>query len=54
MDYVAEIYTLTNEFYFDYPHHKYPEILRKKNRPYSCLLIEYREDIFSVFLLGQI
>ena len=45
MDYSADIYTLSSEFYEDYPKEKYPEILIKKSRPYSCLMIEYADDL---------
>lgn len=40
MEYIAEVYGLTEQFFADYPHDKYPEILSKSGRPYSCLLID--------------
>ncbi|MGN9096861.1 type III toxin-antitoxin system TenpIN family toxin [Flintibacter porci] len=46
MEYIAEIYSLSSKFFADYPHDEYPEITVKKGRPYSCLLIEYIDDIF--------
>ncbi len=46
MDYIAQIYSLSSEFYAAYPNTCYPEIVVKKDRPYSCLLIEYMDDIF--------
>lgn len=46
MDYCADVYTLTSTFYADYPSSIYPEIAIKKDRPYSCLLIEYMDDMF--------
>ncbi len=46
MDYLAEIYSLSSQFYTDYPQAQYPEIARKKGRPYSCLLVEYMDDLF--------
>lgn len=46
MDYLAEIYSLTAQFYADYPQSQYPEIVVKKDRPYSCLLLEYMDDVF--------
>ncbi len=46
MEYPADIYSLSSQFYTDYPHRQYPEILVKKDRPYSCLLIAYMEDLF--------
>ena len=38
--------THATEFFTDYPHSQYPEIAVKKNRPYSCLLIKYMDDLF--------
>ena len=46
MDYIAEIYSLSSQFYADYSVECYPEIVVKKGRPYSCLLIEYVDDMF--------
>ena len=46
MDYVAEIYNLSSEFYQNYPTNQYPEILVKSNRPYACLLVNYMDDLF--------
>lgn len=46
MEYTAEIYNLSQQFYEDYPNSLYPEILLKNNRPYSCLLIEYMSNLF--------
>lgn len=46
MDYIADIYNLSAKFYADHPHERFPEILAKQGRPYSCLLIEYMEGIF--------
>ena len=46
MEYIAEIHSLSAKFFTDYPHSQYPEIAVKKNRPYSCLLIEYMDDLF--------
>ena len=46
MEYLADIYSLTSQFYTDYPRSQYPEIAVKQGRPYSCLLIEYIDDIF--------
>lgn len=46
MEYAAEIYNLSAQFFADYPHSQYPEIALKKERPYSCLLIEYLDDLF--------
>jgi protein AbiQ len=46
MEYEAAIYSLSEKFFLDYPHSQYPEIAIKKTRPYSCLLIEYMDDLF--------
>ena len=46
MDYDAEIYNLSQQFYAAYPHAQYPEIVYKQDRPYACLLIEYMDDVF--------
>ncbi len=46
MDYAFQIVQLTAQFYHDYPHEKYPEILNKSNRAYNCFLFEIWEDIF--------
>ena len=46
MEYTGEIYSLSSQFYIDYPHNQFPEILTKPNRPYSCLLVEYFDDLF--------
>ena len=46
MEYIAQIYSLSSLFYADYPNNRYPEIAFKKGRPYTCLLIEYMEDLF--------
>ena len=46
MEYIAEIHSLSAKFFTDYPHSQYSEIAVKKNRPYSCLLIEYMDDLF--------
>ena len=46
MEYAAGIYNLSADFFADYPHDRYPEIAMKKERPYSCLLIEYLDDLF--------
>ena len=46
MEHIAQIYSLSPKFYVDYPSVQYPEILAKQDRPYSCLLIEYMDDLF--------
>lgn len=44
MEYDSEVRKLSEDFYADYPENLYPEILRKDERPYTCLLIDVRED----------
>ena len=46
MDYAVDICQLSQSFYAAYPNTQYPEIMRKDERPYTCLLIETREDYF--------
>lgn len=46
MDFKIDICQLTYKFYSAYPHEKYPEILMKEARPYTCLLIETKYDYF--------
>ena len=46
MDYAVEIYKLSNKFYTDYPETQYPELMLKNNRPYTCLLIETKDEYF--------
>ena len=50
MEYIAEIHSLSAKFFTDYPHSQYPEIAVKKNRPYSCLLIEYMDDLSLIHI----
>ena len=46
MDYAVEIYKLSTKFYIDYPETQYPELMKKDNRPYTCLLIETKDEYF--------
>lgn len=46
MKYTINICQLSNRFYDEYSLQQYPEILRKSERPYTCLLIETHEDYF--------
>ena len=46
MDYAVEIYKLSSNFYTDYPKTQYPELMQKDNRPYTCLLIETKDEYF--------
>lgn len=44
MDYTVDICRLSQNFYVTYPETSYPEIMRKDERPYTCLMIETHED----------
>lgn len=46
MDYLNEIYLLSQKFINDYPLTKFPELMYKHGRPYNCLLIETQDDYF--------
>ncbi len=41
MEFDIDICSLSKNFYDDYPIKKYPEIMCKENRPYTCLLIDF-------------
>ncbi|MCI8353768.1 MAG: hypothetical protein HFI47_01605 [Lachnospiraceae bacterium] len=41
-----QVLNLTDKFYTDYPDPPYKEIVRKNNRPYSCLLVQSRYGYF--------
>lgn len=41
-----QILKLTEAFYDNYPSKEYPELLKKKNRGYNCLLIQTHYDYF--------
>jgi len=44
MEFDIDICSLSKRFYEDYPPKKYPEILRKEGRPYTCLLINFHTE----------
>ena len=46
MDFVADVYQLTQDFLNDYPKTSYPELMYKLGRPYSCLLIDTYLDYY--------
>lgn len=46
MEYDADIYLLSDQFAQAYPNSTYPELMQKKGRPYSCLLIDTHSDYF--------
>lgn len=41
-----QVLNLTNKFYADYPNSIYREIVRKNNRPYTCLLVQSHYGYF--------
>lgn len=43
MKYNVEVCQLSIKFYTDYPSTKYPEIMYKKERPYTCVLIDVKD-----------
>lgn len=45
MKYKYNIYELSDEFYKYYNANDYPELLRKKDRPYSVFLLKYSNNI---------
>lgn len=46
MEYVSELSLLSSKFMQDYPSAKFPELMHKSGRPYTCLLIESHNDYF--------
>lgn len=46
LNYDVEVCHLSQDFYDAYPESKYPEIMTKDKRPYTCLLIETYDDYF--------
>ena len=43
---IVHICYLSEKFYKDHPPRLFPEILKKQNRPYSCLTFKLSSDIF--------
>lgn len=52
MEYDVDVYLLSSKFINDYPLSKYPELMYKHGRPYSCLLIDTTTTL-SVFLTAH-
>lgn len=46
MDFLSQVYLLSNRFIQDYPATKYHELMHKQGRPYTCLLIDTHDDYF--------
>lgn len=47
-DYTFDIFSLSDKFYDDYSQDGYPELMRKDNRPYTCLLIQTEDYILAI------
>lgn len=49
LQYEQELYTLTNDFYNDYPNSSFPEILNPHgNRTYNCIIVEYKNYFICI------
>lgn len=46
MEYDSELSLLSPKFMQDYPPDRYPELMYKQGRPYTCLLIASHDDYF--------
>lgn len=46
MEYASELSLLSVEFLQDHPPDRYPELMYKQSRPYTCLLIDSHDDYF--------
>lgn len=46
MEYDSELSLLSPKFIQDYPPDRYPELMYKQGRPYTCLLIGSHDDYF--------
>ena len=46
MEFDVKIYQLSSDSQKDYPTGRYPELMCKKGRPYSCLLVDLHQDYF--------
>lgn len=44
MEFEVKIYQLSSDFIKDHPAAQYPELMYKKGRPYSCLLLDLHLD----------
>ena len=49
LQYEQELYTLTSDFYNQYPRSSFPEILSPSgNRTYNCFIVEYKDYIICM------
>lgn len=46
MDFLSQVYLLSKKFLQDYPVNIYPELMYKRGRPYTCLLIDKHDGYF--------
>lgn len=46
VDFVADVYQLTQDFMDAYPVEQYPELMHKLGRPYNCLLVDTHYDYY--------
>ncbi len=46
MEFDSDLYLLSPKFTEDYPPEKFPELMHKHGRPYTCLLIDTHDDYF--------
>ena len=46
MDYCSQVYLLSNLFCSSYPSSSFPELMYKRGRPYTCLLIDSHAGYF--------
>ncbi|MCD8007178.1 MAG: hypothetical protein LUF29_09525 [Oscillospiraceae bacterium] len=46
MEFDVDLYLLSQKFTVDYPPEKFPELMHKHGRPYTCLLIDSHDDYF--------
>ena len=46
LEFDSQIYLLSSKFMNDYPAVKYPELLDKSTRPYTCLLVNTHYDYY--------
>lgn len=46
VDFEADVYRLSKEFFDSYSEESYPELMKKPTRPYNCLLIDTNLDYY--------
>lgn len=49
LKYEQTLYTLTGDFYTNYPNHSFPEVLSPHgNRTYNCFIVEYKDYFICI------